>query len=153
MVIDVEVSEPGRAPWNYPIWFAVRAKAQVWVLEEPIAAGATLSAARKHWDWTELTEAGGVPAGQDFPFEDYMAKVPLDAGVTLTLQVVTRRPEVFAGQPVSLRYRSPRIEVAAPGIALQSGNTGDRVHVKNSGSGDETIGIVEGNGVVQVTPQ
>ncbi len=150
-VVDVIVHEPGHPDWRYPIWFDVQASQRVWQLDESVADGRCVDAVKKHLVLAEFANlrAEAVPA--DFAFEQQVAARPLSPGEILTRDDLTRAPDVSAGKDVVLRFRARGIEVQTQAVALESGNVGDHVRVRNKRSNEETAGTVDGRNDVQVS--
>ena len=151
-VVDVIVHEPGHAAWRYPLWFAVEASQRCWQLDETVTDGHPVEAARKHLALVDIANLRGEAIPGDFAFTQEVAARPLSAGTILTREDVARLPDVLAGRDVVLRFQSRGLAVQTQAIALESGNQGDRVRVRNKRSGEETVGDVVGRNDVQVIP-
>jgi flagella basal body P-ring formation protein FlgA len=59
---------------------------------------------------------------------------------------------VRQGQAVTLVAQGAGIEVRAPARAMEDAREGARVHVENLSSQRIVQGVVEANGLIQVTP-
>jgi flagella basal body P-ring formation protein FlgA len=75
---------------------------------------------------------------------------PLPSGATLTPDAVGVAPQIRRGQLVTLLGRSGGLEIRAEGKALADAGTGERVSVENTSSRRTVVGVVRGDGVVEV---
>jgi flagella basal body P-ring formation protein FlgA len=150
MVVDVAVRSAGRKAGGIPLWFRVEASAPAWRLDQDLHPGDDLAIASKHCETTMVSDVEGAALPADFDFDGYVGKLTLPAGAVLTRQDVMRRPAVVAGQAVSLRYQSQSIQIEVAATALQSGNLGEQVRVRNDRSKEDLVGEVQGPGIVTV---
>ena len=70
--------------------------------------------------------------------------------VTVTARVVLAKPAVKRGQLVTLRLARGSLQIFARGKAREDGRTGDTIRVQNVDSRREVVGVVAGDGVVDV---
>lgn len=124
-----------------PVWFEVRALAQVAVAARDVPAGRTLEA-----DDVRVAEFD-VAARSDVLSDTELAVplqtlVPLKSGAPIARAAVRATPDVVAQQPVLIRAVAGRATVEMMGLALQSGRVGDRVQVINLSSGDTLLARV-----------
>jgi flagellar basal body P-ring formation protein FlgA len=77
---------------------------------------------------------------------------PLIAGVVLEPGDLNGRQTVHAGDEVALVADLDGIEVRTSGMALDGGDTGAHLRVRNGNSGRIINGIVVGEGEVQALP-
>lgn len=61
-------------------------------------------------------------------------------------------PVVATGSRLTLRYKSAALEATASGVAMEDGIVGQRIRVRNEGSGKVIVGEVIEAGLVGVTP-
>ena len=76
----------------------------------------------------------------------------LPAGTALTFTLLQADYLVRQGQAVTLVAQGAGIEVRAPARAMEDAREGARVHVENLSSQRIVQGVVEANGLIQVTP-
>lgn len=79
-------------------------------------------------------------------------KQTLGAGLTVLPRHVEQRWLVTAKGPVAIEVSSGGLSVAAPGIAIQNGQLGDLVQIRNRSSGQVIKARVTGVNRVSVTP-
>jgi flagellar basal body P-ring formation protein FlgA len=76
----------------------------------------------------------------------------LPAGTALTADAMLADLIVHQGQEVTLIATAPGVSVRATGKALQDGREGARVRVQNLASLKVVEGVVDANGVIEITP-
>ncbi len=140
------------AHWTLYVPVSVRSRIRVWVLREPQAQGARLTAA----DVAPQTRlVSGLSAG-------YLTSLAalgrstlrhaLPAGAALRTSDLLADFLVHQGQQVVLVASLEGIRVRARGVALQAGRYGALIRVQNLSSSKVVQGIVESRNVVDVTP-
>ena len=78
------------------------------------------------------------------------AKTFIPSGNPIYDWMVKDRPIVKRNEKIKIKAGSQNISVAAVGIALEDGNAGSEIKIKNLNSGKELIGVVTGTGEVMV---
>lgn len=136
MLVNVTAECADGAQETLPVWFDVRASAEVAVAARDLPAGTAITAADVRVAKAEvqrvepqLLPAQASPVGM-------RALVPVKAGAPLMRTTVRKDPDVVAQQPVLIRAASGSVKVEILGLALQNGRVGDRVQVLNLSSGD-----------------
>ncbi len=149
----VDLARPGRpARGGFPIWFAVEAWADAPVAATDIIAGTRLSAEQVSRSLQDIAALGPRPLLTDADIPESVAVAPIRQGEALTRDRFRQATPVVAGDEVRLRVQDGPMRVEAHGIALESGGNGQRIRVRNSGSGEVLVASVAGKGLVEVAP-
>jgi flagella basal body P-ring formation protein FlgA len=78
------------------------------------------------------------------------AKTFIPSGNPIYDWMVKDKPVVKKNEKIKIAAGSQNVSVAAVGIALEDGNSGSEIKIKNLSSGKELIGVVTGTGEVMV---
>jgi len=151
--IWVELGRPGESSRRaFPIWFAVQSWTKVPVAAHDISTGARLTPDEVTSAVVDIAALGARLLLADGDMAGSIATGPIRKGEALTRDRFRQARQVTAGDEVRLRVQSGALRVEVRGVALESGNAGQRVRVRNSGSGEVVAANVAGPGVVEVTP-
>jgi len=152
MVVDVEAQAPGHAPWRFPLWFDVSASRTALSAPREVSVHEDLTGIAVRpvlVDWASLN---GTPLAADFNLTGYQANLPIASGAILTTADIVRRPDVVAGDPVSVRVFEGPIALETSAVALQSGFVGERITVRNERSQSSFTGKVTQHDQIEVSP-
>lgn len=140
------------ADWTLYVPVSVQSRIRVWALRTPEGQGARLGAT----DVAAETRLVGGPAVGYITDPAVLAhstlRHPLPAGAVLTTNDLLADFMVRQGQQVTLIASAEGVRVRAAGLALQDGRQGALVRVQNASSARVVQGVVESEGVVDVTP-
>ena len=78
------------------------------------------------------------------------ARRPIGSNELIQPEMLLEPHDVEEGRRVIVEYRTPRIVLQVPGVALVSGHTGDFIPVKNLESGKVIYGVIENGSTVRV---
>lgn len=151
MLVRVSCSAPN-VPWAVFVPVAVESDVGVLVLRQSALRGARLSGAEVS---VETRRVPGLAVGfvtdlNALPRFTLLRSLP--AGTVLTGDVLQADYLVRSGQQVTLVAASPGISVRATGRALEDGREGAHVRVQNLASLKVVQGVVDSDGVIEVTP-
>jgi len=139
-------------PWAVYVPVSIESDIRVLVLKQSVPRGARLAAA-------QVTEEPRRVAGLAIGYvtdvallERHTLARSLPAGTALTADAMLADLIVHQGQEVTLIASAPGISVRATGKALQDGREGARVRVQNLASLKVVEGVVDANGVIEITP-
>jgi len=150
--VAVAVSCQGNPGWTIQIPVQMQVFRQVLVTSRPLARGDIAGPADVHTEERDITRLGyGYIESLDQITGHSLAR-PLMAGVVLEPGDLNGRQIVQAGEEVSLIADLDGIEVRTSGMALDGGDTGAHLRVRNGNSGRIIDGIVVGAGQVQALP-
>jgi len=139
----------GATAWNVFLPVTVRAFGPAWVLAEPVAAGAVLTAedaVEGEVDWA--AEAAPVMANPDMWVGQVAARTL--AGGQALRQSMVRAPHLFrAGAQVRIVAQGPGYAVTSAGQAMTAGAAGQTVRIRMT-NGRVISGTVSENGTVDV---
>jgi len=139
----------GATAWNVFLPVTVRAFGPAWVLAEPVAAGAVLTAedaVEGEVDWA--AEAAPVMANPDMWVGQVAARTL--AGGQALRQSMVRAPHLFrAGAQVKIVAQGPGYAVTSAGQAMTAGAAGQTVRIRMA-NGRVISGTVSENGTVDV---
>lgn len=139
-------------PWAVYVPVRIESDARVLVLRQSAMRGARLSTAQVT---AETRRVPGLAVGyvtDVTALERHTLTRSLPAGTALTTDALLADLIVHQGQEVTLIASAPGISVRATGKALQDGREGARVRVQNLASLKVVEGVVDANGVIEVTP-
>lgn len=151
--VTVRVSCPAAgAPWAIYVPVNIESDVTVLVLRQSALRGARLTAAEVS---PETRRVPGLAVGYvtDIGALEHRSLArTLPAGTALTADAMLADLIVHQGQAVTLIAASPGISVRAAGKVLEDGREGARVRVQNLASLKIVEGVVDANGVIEVTP-
>jgi len=149
----VDIGREGQpAQRSFPIWFSVVAHSQVPVAAHDIPAGSRLASGQIANVDANVANIGNRPLVGETDIDTAIAIAPVRQGEILTRDRFRNATPVEAGDEVRLQVRAGTLVVEAHGIALESGANGQRVHVRNAGSGEVLVAAVTGHDIVEVSP-
>ncbi|MFN7709963.1 MAG: flagellar basal body P-ring formation chaperone FlgA [Holosporales bacterium] len=85
--------------------------------------------------------------GSEVKGKNLQANVPIRASDVQKPRAVTRN------SMITMRYTSDHMQLESRGLALQEGELGASIKVKNTESGKMLVGIITAPGVVEIAPQ
>lgn len=140
------------ADWKVYVPVTVQSRIQVWALRTPEVQGARLTSADVA---PETRLVSGLAVGYVTDVSQLAhdtLRHPLPAGAVLTAEDLLPDFMVRQGEQVTLVASIDGIQVRAAGLALQSGRHGALIRVQNASSAKVVQGVIESDGVVDVTP-
>jgi flagellar basal body P-ring formation protein FlgA len=150
--VAVAVSCSGSPSWTIQVPVQMQVFRQVLVTSRPLARGDIAGAADVHTEERDITRLGyGYIESLDQITGHSLAR-PLMAGAVLEPGDLNGRETVRAGEEVALIADLDGIEVRTSAMALDGGDTGAHLRVRNGNSGKIIDGIVLGAGQVQALP-
>ncbi|RDS81878.1 flagellar basal body P-ring formation chaperone FlgA [Dyella psychrodurans] len=150
--VAVSVSCNGSPGWTIQVPVQMQVFRQVLVTSRPLARGDIAGPVDVHTEERDIARLGyGYVQSLD-QITGHSLSRPLIAGVVLEPGDLNGRQTVHAGEEVSLVAQLGGIEVRASGMALDGGDTGAHLRVRNGNSGRIINGIVVGDGEVQALP-
>jgi len=151
VAVRVSCTAPGAA-WAVFVPVQIESDVSVLVLKQSAVRGARLTGAQVS---SETRRVAGLAVGyvtEAATLEHHTLMRSLPAGTALTADALLADLLVHQGQAVTLIASAPGISVRATGKALQDGREGARVRVQNLASLKIVEGVVDANGVIEVTP-
>jgi flagellar basal body P-ring formation protein FlgA len=149
VAVAVSCGHPG---WSIQVPVQMQVFRNVLVTSRPLARGDMPGPADVHAEERDVARLGyGYIESLDQILGHSLDR-PLIAGVTLEPGDFNGRETVRAGQEVQLVAQLDGIEVRTRGVALDGGDTGARLRVRNDNSGRVINGVVLGEGQVQALP-
>jgi flagella basal body P-ring formation protein FlgA len=125
---------------------------QVLVTSRPLARGDIVGSADVHTEERDVARMGyGYVESLD-QITGHSLSRPLIAGIVLAPGDLNGRETVRAGEEVALIAQIDGIQVRTAGMALDGGDTGAHLRVRNGNSGRIIDGVVLGAGEVQALP-
>jgi flagellar basal body P-ring formation protein FlgA len=150
--IAVAVSCSGTPNWTIQVPVQMQVFRQVLVTSHPLARGDIAGPADVHTEERDVARLGyGYIESLDQITGHSLAR-PLIAGTVLEPGDLNGRETVRAGEEVALIADLDGIEVRTSGMALDGGDTGAHLRVRNGNSGKIIDGIVVAAGQVQALP-
>ena len=150
--VAVSVSCPINAGWTIRVPVQMQIYRQVLVTTRPLARGDSVGPGDVHSEERDITRLGyGYVESLDQVAGRSLAR-PLSPGTVLQPGQLNGREMVRAGDQVELVAQLDGIEVRTTGQALDGGDTGTRLRVRNEHSGLIVPGIVLAAGEVKALP-
>jgi flagella basal body P-ring formation protein FlgA len=150
--VAVSVSCNGNPGWTIQVPVQMQVFRQVLVTSRPLARGDIAGPADVHTEERDVGRLGyGYIESLDQITGHSLAR-PLIAGIVLEPGDLNGRETVHAGEEVALIAQIEGIEVRTSGMALDGGDTGAHLRVRNGNSGRIIDGVVLGAGEVQALP-
>jgi flagella basal body P-ring formation protein FlgA len=150
--VAVAVSCPGAPGWSIQVPVQLQVFRNVLVTNHPLARGDMPGPGDVHSEERDVARLGyGYIEGLDQILGRSLDR-PLIAGVVLEPGDFNGRQVVHAGDEIELVAQLDGIQVRTRGMALDGGDTGARLRVRNDQSGRVINGVVTGAGQVQALP-
>lgn len=140
----------GSRPWTLYVPVSIDAMVLAIAVNKALARGTVLREA--DLEETVLSTAR-LPAGAPGNKKELVGMElsrTVRAGAVVTLNMVKPALVIKRGQKVIILARTGGLEVRMSGVALENGAAGDRVNIRNSGSGRTVEAVIIGAGTVQV---
>jgi flagellar basal body P-ring formation protein FlgA len=150
--VAVAVSCNGSPGWTIEVPVQMQVFRQVLVTTRPLARGDMPGPADVHTEERDVARLGYGYVESIDQIAGHSLSRPLIAGVVLEPGDLNGRQTVHAGDEVALVADLDGIEVRTSGMALDGGDTGAHLRVRNGNSGRIINGIVVGEGEVQALP-
>jgi flagella basal body P-ring formation protein FlgA len=148
--LNVKVDCQGSAPWTKYVPVNIKVYEKVLVTTRPIARGETLVASDLSLAESEVStlrysylKSPDIAIGME-------AKRSLPANTTLVQEALVAPTLVNRGDTVVLSAKAGTVEIRQQGVAMQSGELGKRINVRNTNSDQIVQAIVTGLGEARV---
>jgi flagella basal body P-ring formation protein FlgA len=122
----------------------------VLVTQDRISRHETISPDKITLTRMEVTSLTGRPLTSEDELTGMRARRSIKKGQILNSGIIEVIPVVFPGQGVSILYKSGGLEINAQGTAMEDGNTGDLIRVRNNQSGKTILCTVLNSELVQI---
>ncbi len=150
--VAVAVSCAGAPGWSIQVPVQMQVFRNVLVTSHPMARGDIPGPGDVHSEERDVARLGyGYIESLDQILGHSLGR-PLIAGVVLEPGDFAGRETVHSGEDVELVAQVDGIEVRTHGMALDGGDTGARLRVRNDNSGRIISGVVIGEGQVRALP-
>ena len=136
-------------PWKLYVPVRITHQQYVAVTARPLARGERIRQADLIIEKRSLEQQRGVAIQDPGRVESHVLKYSIAAGKVLLLRMISAPKLVERGQRVILTAASPGLNINMKGIALENGQMGDRIKVRNPVSKRVIHGIVFAAGLVQ----
>lgn len=136
-------------PWKLYVPVRITHQQYVAVTARPMIRGQRISQNDLIIENRSLEQQRGVAIQDPGSVEGHVMKHSIAAGKVLLLRMISAPKLVERGQRVVLTAASPGLNINMKGIALEDGQLGDRIKVRNPVSKRVIHGIVFATGIVQ----
>lgn len=150
--VAVAVSCTGTPGWSIQVPVQMQVFRQVLITSRPLARGDIAGPADVHTEERDVSRLGYGYIESIDQITGHSLAHPLIAGAVLEPGDLNGRQIVQAGEEVALIAQIDGIEVRTSGMALDGGDTGAHLKVRNGNSGRIIDGVVVGAGQVQALP-
>jgi flagella basal body P-ring formation protein FlgA len=150
--VAVAISCTGTSGWTIQVPVQMQVFRQVLVTSRPLARGDMIGPADVHVEEHDITRMGYGYVESVEQIAGHAVAHPLIGGAVLEPGDLAGRETVHSGEEVALIAQVDGIEVRTAAMALDGGDTGSHLRVRNDTSGKVINGIVLGAGEVQALP-
>jgi len=150
--VAVAVSCTGTPGWTIQVPVQMQVFRHVLVTSRPLARGDMIGPADVHIEERDIARLGYGYVESIDQITGHAISHPLITGMVLEPGDLTGREIVRSGEEVALIAQIDGIEVRTSAMALDGGDTGSHLRVRNDNSGKIINGIVLGAGEVQALP-
>lgn len=148
--INVKVECQGSAPWTKYVPVSIRVYEMVLVTTRPIARGETLTSADLALVDTEVSLLRYSYMQEAEHAIGMEAKRSLSTNTTIVQEALVAPTLVKRGDAVVLSAKAGTVEIRQQGVAMQSGELGKRINVRNTNSDQIVQAVVTGLGEARV---
>lgn len=148
--INVKVECQGAAPWTKYVPVSIRVFEKVLVSARPIARGETLTAADLVMVDTEVSQLRYSYLQNAEHAIGMETKRSLPTNTTIVQEALVAPTLVKRGDTVVLSAKAGTVEIRQQGVAMQSGELGKRINVRNTNSDQIVQAVVTGLGEAKV---
>ncbi len=151
-ILTVNMNRRGRIWKRVPVSCRVLAFAWVPTAGTDLDRHTTLTSDNIRWERREITTIRGrwFDSPSEMNHTVWRTNRKVRRGDILTLDYLEEKPQVVRGQFIDLVASVAGVQVETEGLALEDGSIGDKVRVKNTQSGTQLYGLVQGEGKVEV---
>lgn len=132
------------------VWFDVSGQRAAWLVNADVKRSESIPAEDLRADEYAEWEPGCSAVSPSTPVQGMRARKALRAGDVLCAEDMEPKPPVSRGERVLVHSSSGLVTVVVNGIAEQDGNVGDRLQIRNPGSGELYVASVSAEGEVVV---
>lgn len=146
--ISVSIRCNGVSPWSLYVPVLITASTEVVMVKGPLPRGTVLSASNLA---LKKVQADQLPANYINNINEVVGKELsrfINNETYATAQMLKIRNLIVKGQEVVILAKNNNLEVRMAGVALEPGQQGDRISVKNSASGRTIEGQITESGMV-----
>lgn len=122
----------------------------VWVSKDNLRKGAILSWSNLSLEKKQINVFSKNALKNDFNPVGFQVTRSLKSGDILDKKFVKKIPLIVKDSPVSIIFKTPYVSVTLPGMALEEGNIGDFIRVKNKQYKKNFVGKIVGNNIIKV---
>ena len=148
--INVKVECFGSAPWTKYVPVNVQVYEPVLITTRPLARGEVLSQADLSFEESDVSLLRGSYLQSPELALGMEVKRSLPAGAPLVQEALAAPLLVKRGDTVTLSAKAGTVEIRQQGVALQSGELGKRINVRNTNSDMVVQAVVTGLGEASV---
>lgn len=153
MCVWIDASVNGAPAGSLPLWFAVSAYRPAAVAALDVPRHDVLEAGNVRVEEHDVAGLASDPLTLDFASDKLRARYPLSPGRVILASDVEPKPSVHRHQEIQVQVRSGGVTIETSGIAMEEGQVGDRVSVRNPDSRKTYRAQVVAEGVVMVAAQ
>ncbi len=152
MTVWVDITHGGLPVQSIPLWFAVSASQSVCVTRRSVPSRAEIGSQDVVVRVLDVAPYAGRQISDPREIVGHRAIAPLSPGQVITRDRIRDSYDVEAGDEVALRLQQGGLTLQTHGIALQSGQKGQDVHIRFPKSGSMTVARVIGQDRAEVFP-
>lgn len=148
--ISVRVDCQDAAPWSRYIPASVRVYQQVVFSARPLTRGSVIAVTDLQVSEVDIASVRGSWLADTDMAVGKEVRRTLPSGVAITAEALTEQELIARGQTVVLTAQKGTVLIRQQGVALQAGESGKQISVRNSNSGRVVQAVVTGPGEVEV---
>jgi flagella basal body P-ring formation protein FlgA len=148
--VTVRVECQGQSPWSRHVAATVRIYRPVTVARHALARGAVISAADLMTEEREVSQLRGAVLQVPEQASGQSLRRPVNSGTVLTMDMLTPPILVKRGDTVVLTAVRGTVAIRQTGTAMQDGEAGRQIQVRNNSSNRMVRAVVTGAGAAEV---
>jgi flagella basal body P-ring formation protein FlgA len=150
MCVWVDLLVKGAHYSTLPVWFKVKAEAEVYVLRRDHTAGTPVIPEMLQINRRDIAAVAGVAVAELTAIEGQRLVRDLPSGAVLTEADIQPMPDITKGQRVRIQASVGKVTLFATARALEDGNRGDPIRVERLDGSDSYMARVLDNGMAIV---
>jgi flagellar basal body P-ring formation protein FlgA len=148
--VTIGVRCAGSSPWLLYVPVAITAQTAIVLIDGPLPRGTILNASHLRVEERPLTALPPQYVGSTEQLLGRELTRAVTGATIATPNMVQTRDLVAKGQDVTILATGANIQVRMAGVALQKGQQGERIDVKNASSGKTLQAVIVDAGTVEV---
>jgi len=149
-ILKTDILVDGLKVKSFGVPVEIKVYDKVWVLKDNLKKNSSLSYSNLALEEKQINIFSKDALKKDFQPIGYLTTKNLKSEAILTTKNIKRTPFVVKNSPVSIMFKTPYVNVTLPGMAMEEGNMGDYIRVKNDRYRKNFVGKIVGKNIIKV---